>query len=263
MANHIKTVSLPAGKACPGARDCRARVEIVNGKRKVIDGPETEFRCFSASQEAQYPTVFAARAHNMEAVKGKTRAQIARIIQTSIDGKGPMKIGKGNAKLGESPDKRETFRWHVSGDFFTQAYFDAFIDVVRRNPERKFYAYTKSLHFWVKRLALEKTPKAWRPKNVSGIPGVPNLVLTASVGGKFDHLIDEYSLRSARVVYSECEASALGLEIDHDDSHAMNPGPSFALLIHGTQPPKSAASAALVQLKKAGNHGYSRDRVAV
>jgi hypothetical protein len=45
-----------------------------------------------------------------------------------------------------------------------------------------------------------------------------------------------------------------GLIIDDDDSHACDPtfNDSFALLIHGTQPPKSRASEMLQILKKKG-----------
>ena len=50
-------------------------------------------------------------------------------------------------------------------------------------------------------------------------------------------MITTYNLKEAIVVYSEQEAYDLGLEIDHDDTHAIkNDGKSFALLIHGTQP---------------------------
>ena len=106
----------------------------------------------------------------------------------------------------------------------------------------RFYAYTKSLPFWVKRL--------------DALP--PNFLLTASRGGKADCLIDEHGFREARVVFSEAEADALGLEIDHDDSHAALPGPSFALLIHGIQPAGSDAGKAVRALR--GKGSYSRQR---
>ena len=77
-----------------------------------------------------------------------------------------------------------------------------------------------------------------------------NLVLTASRGGKFDNLIDVAGWKEAVVVYSEEEAEQLGLEIDHDDTHAAFGKEDFALLIHGTQPKGSAASIALQKLKK-------------
>ena len=86
-----------------------------------------------------------------------------------------------------------------------------------------------------------------------------NLVLTASYGGSDDELIQEYGLRSAKVVFSESEANISGLEIDGDDSHAARPdlrNQDFALLIHGTQPKGSEAGKALSALK--GKGSYSR-----
>ena len=91
------------------------------------------------------------------------------------------------------------------------------------------------------------------------MPDLWNFVLTASYGGRDDHMIDQFNLRSAKVVFSEAEANSLGLDIDHDDSHAANPAwrdNSFALLVHGTQPAGSEAATALKELK--GKGSYSR-----
>jgi hypothetical protein len=84
-----------------------------------------------------------------------------------------------------------------------------------------------------------------------------NFILTASVGGKHDHLIENLGLRTAEVVFSEEEAKQKGLEIDHTDEHAAQPGGSFALLIHGTQPAGSEAGKAWYKIRKAKG-GYSR-----
>jgi hypothetical protein len=93
------------------------------------------------------------------------------------------------------------------------------------------------------------------------MPILDNFILTASYGGRGDHLISELGLRSTTVVYSEAEAEKLGLAIDHDDSHAARPSlrnQDFALLIHGTQPKGTAAAAALKALK--GKGSYSRKK---
>jgi hypothetical protein len=81
--------------------------------------------------------------------------------------------------------------------------------------------------------------------------------LTASRGGRLDHLIKPKRLREAIVVFSENEADRLNLDIDHDDSHAANPAikkQNFALLIHGIQPKGSKASQALSALKGKGSY---------
>jgi hypothetical protein len=64
------------------------------------------------------------------------------------------------------------------------------------------------------------------------------------------------NLKTAVVVFSEEEASAMGKEIDHDDSHAYSKGDSFALLLHGVQKKGTKASAALRILKNNKIGGY-------
>jgi len=231
MGGRVVTFSVLSGHTCPYAKDCMSKAVDVDGRRHIEDGPDTEFRCFSASQEAQYPGVYNSRLSNGDiiAVSAKSVAKAAFLLMVAI------------------PKKTTIVRIHVGGDFKTKAYFDAWLQVAKMRPEILFYAYTKSLPFWVSRLDV--------------LAKLPNLVLTASRGGHRDDLIDTYKLRETIVVYSESEADRLGLEIDHDDSHAANPATrneNFALLIHGSQPPGSDASKALQVLKKSGWSGYGK-----
>jgi hypothetical protein len=140
-----------------------------------------------------------------------------------------------------SQGKTAIVRIHVAGDFFSADYLGAWIDVAAARPDVLFYAYTKSLRHWI----------ALRAE----IPA--NLILTASYGGRDDALIARNDLRSARVVFSHQEADDMALPIDHDDSHAMaTEGESFALLLHGVQPPNTPASKALSALRTSGEFGY-------
>jgi hypothetical protein len=134
-----------------------------------------------------------------------------------------------NLILASLPDKAQIVRIHVSGDFFSEEYLLAWIDVATARPLIQFYAYTKSLRFLVSHL--------------SEVPS--NLSITASEGGRWDNLIQEHGLKSSRVVMSIEEASVLGLDIDHDDSHAAVGHASFALLIHGQQRKGSRAAEAM------------------
>ena len=225
----IYSLDLLSGYSCPFARECLSKVVEVDGKRRINDGPDTQFRCFSASQEAQYPNVYNARKHNYDLLRD------ADGIMEKYD------------LLSESmPKNLGICRIHVAGDFFNSDYFSAWIAIASENPDRLFYAYTKSLKYWV---AMEE----WIPHN---------LVLTASYGGRNDELIATKGLRSAIVVFSEKEAERLGAEIDHDDSHAARHSlrdQSFALLLHGTQPKGTEAATALKELK--GKGSYSRKKV--
>lgn len=194
---------LPAGHSCPFAHKCFAKADKLTGK--ITDGGAQEYRCYAASAENYLPSVRNKRWNNFELIRGaKTRESMAKLIETSL----PHAL---------------VYRVHSSGDFFSQDYFDAWMDVARAHPERIFYAYTKALPFWIMR--------------INSIP--KNFKLNASYGGRTDYLIREYKLKHVRVVNSVWEARKLGLALDHDDSHAWKADKSFALLIHGNGKPGS------------------------
>ena len=84
-----------------------------------------------------------------------------------------------------------------------------------------------------------------------------NFYITASKGGKFDHLLHHFD-RYSVVVADEQEAESLGLSVDHDDSHCFGDKP-FALLVHGTQPKGSKMGAAIRLRRSKGLHaGYNQ-----
>jgi hypothetical protein len=231
LGKKVYTLSTLAGIGCPGAKDCHSRaVETPEGLR-IQDGPHTLFRCFSASQEVLFPSVYKNRKNNREAILA-CENKVEKIVELF---------------LSSMPKKAGVIRYHVSGDWFTQNHFDAALRVAELKPEILFYCYTKSIPFWVKR------------KN--DIP--TNFVLTASLGGKYDGMAIENGLRTAKVVYSQEEADKIGLPVDHDDSYAANPyGGDFLLILHGVQKSGTEAGKAWNKIKSAGG-GYSRKKVGV
>jgi hypothetical protein len=221
----IYSFDLLAGHSCPFAKDCRSKaVELPNGKRKVVDGEQTIFRCYAASQEARLSNVYNVRKRNYDTMvqlcrdRNITADMIADVICDHLPFCGLVRI-------------------HSSGDFFNWKYFSAWVIVACRNPNIRFYFYTKAWKYVIK----WKSIYGELPANVSAV---------ASRGGTCDSLIND-STPEAVVVYSKEEAKRLGLEIDSDDSHAAIGGQKFALLIHGTQPKGSEAQRALVALKGA------------
>ncbi len=242
----IDHLSLPAGWSCPGAHECLARaVETADGWR-IEDGPDARLRCYAASEDARYPSVRQSRWHNFNllrkvADRHTTTQDQAEAMAALILASLPVRPRAFDLAVGGRPYK-SIVRLHVAGDFFSQAYTDAWCLVCCRRPDMLAYAYTKSLLFWVRRL--------------DSLPA--NLVLTASEGGRYDHLIARHGLRTARVVFSEAEAEEVGLPIDTDDSLAMRRGPNFALLLHGPQPKGSSAAKAVVALRASGSHGHGR-----
>jgi hypothetical protein len=217
----VYSFSLLSAHTCPGAKDCQSfAIETPQGVR-IRDGKHTKFRCFSASQEVLFPNVYKSRKENMNILPlaAQSIKQAAEIIVDNI------------------PKKAGIIRIHVGGDFKTLAYFDTWNTVARMMPDINFYAYTKSIPFWVKRLGL--------------IPN--NLILTASIGGKYDDVAIQNGLRTA-TVYETIDDVPPGIEHDEDDSHAALPelrDISFGLLLHGTQKGRKA------------KHGYSKNRKKV
>ena len=192
----------------------------------ITDGEGQLYRCYAASDEAKSPQVRAARHWNFELLRRETEYEMFRRIQASL------------------PKKAKIIRIHVSGDFFNQKYFNAWARIARLNPDRLFYAYTKSLKYWT-------------DYNPYLVP--KNLKLTASWDHSNHQLIKQHKLKFARVVFSEEEAAKLGLEIDHDDSHAYEGDKSFALLLHGTQPKGTMAAKAKNKLVTSGvKHSYGK-----
>lgn len=223
LGKRIYTFSLPSGFSCPFAKDCLAKVNRVTGK--LTDGPDTQFRCFSASQEALFPNVRKSRWENFEKVLSAIKNNsLVELILNSI------------------PKKATVIRVHVAGDFFNQIYFNAWMEVAKKRSDIIFYAYTKSIGYWVNQL--------------NNIPS--NFKLNASYGGKQDSLIEQYNLKSVKVVYSVEQAG--DMIIDHDDTSAFMQDQSFCLLLHGVQPKGSEASKALSVLKKQGIHGYGKQK---
>ena len=185
--------SLPSGTTCPGAEKCLAIADRHTGR--VWNGPKQEFRCYSAVYE-RYPSVRNRLWCNFDAIKGKTPHQVCSILERA------------------KPRKMKRCRIHTAGDFFSQTYFDAWLLFVEANPDIHFWAFTKSLPFWVARLG--QIPK--------------NLNLQASCGGRHDHMITIHNLKFAKVVWSEDTAQRLGLVIDTDDYLAAYGSKPFALL---------------------------------
>lgn len=219
----VFSFDLLSGHTCPGAKDCFTKVvyDWVTDTYHLFDGPDQEFRCYAASQENQYPGVYNKRLENWIKMSELTSPNaMAAAIEVAM------------------PNHAATIRIHSGGDFFSMSYFQAWILVAKRNPLKRFYAYTKFLPAWVKFIGI--------------IPA--NLILTASRGGHYDHLIDQHGLREAKVIYHESEAG--DLSIDSDDSIAADPdrrNEDFCLLIHGQgqkNSPQALIHAALTRAKR-------------
>src|SRR5579872_3308887 len=123
----IATFSLPAGWFCPFAKDCKSKSSRKDGT--IQDGPHTQFRCYAATNEARARSVRDARWHNAKLLKGKSKKEMTELLLASIS----QYVGY--------------LRMHVSGDFFSQAYFDAWLEFARQRPRTLCYGCTKAVAY--------------------------------------------------------------------------------------------------------------------
>lgn len=127
LGDNIYTFSLPAGYTCPGASLCQAFAN--KGTGRITDGKDMQFRCFAASQEALRTNVRQSRWRNFDLLKGLSMSAMFELINSSL------------------PADAEIVRIHVSGDYFSSDYLNAWLFVARMHPDVLFYSYTKSVHF--------------------------------------------------------------------------------------------------------------------
>lgn len=235
LSNRTLHFGLPTGWTCSKwAKECLSFSDRTTGC--ITDAKTCSFRCWSASQEAYSPSVRKKRWENYDRLKDLSFDDMAYVISFNL-------MREASAYY-EQHEQLPIVRINVSGEFFSEDYFLAWLSVVKcmSNSVELFYAYTKALPLWI--------------KHKKDIP--TKLKLRASYGGKYDQLIKQHNLPSAKVLF-DTESS---IPIDHDDTLSRDPDNyhEVGLLLHGTQPKQSDASKAVQKLKSKGFSGYSSNR---
>lgn len=216
LSKDIATFSLPCGWSCPFAKACKTKV----GRNGRLLEKGHEIRCYAATQELLFKYTRQARWSNFDRLRrAKTVKGMADLIHGSLPNKPIIRVG-------------------AAGDFFSQSYFDAWIDVAKRNPEKIFYAYTKSIVYWLRRM--DDVPSNFR--------------LLASKGGKDDALIEKHGLRHAKVIFDLSETG--DYKLSHDDRDAYEGKENLAFTVHGQQPANTPASRAWAKFQNTEHGGY-------
>ena len=112
--------------------------------------------------------------------------------------------------------KNKIIRVHDSGDFFSQKYMDAWFFLARSFPDKKFYAYTKSLH-----LDQSKCPE--------------NFQIVQSVGGLLDAEINPEESHS-RIFSTHYQRKKAGyVDGNINDKPAIDGVIRIGLVYHGNK----------------------------
>jgi hypothetical protein len=107
-------------------------------------------------------------------------------------------------------------RIHDSGDFYSIAYLKKWLTIANDNKEVIFYAYTKSIKFFINGLKLPK-----------------NLKIIFSEGSKTDNLINTAKDRHARIFKSKELLNASGyIDASNNDLKAITDNKKVGLVYH-------------------------------
>jgi len=107
-------------------------------------------------------------------------------------------------------------RIHDSGDFYSPEYLQKWVDIATQNKDVIFYAYTKSIKFFINGLKLPK-----------------NLKIIFSEGSKTDNLINTAKDRHARIFKSKELLEAAGyVNASDNDLKAITDNKKVGLVYH-------------------------------
>lgn len=107
-------------------------------------------------------------------------------------------------------------RIHDSGDFYSPEYLQKWINIATQNKDVIFYAYTKSIKFFVDGLTLPK-----------------NMKIIFSEGSKTDNLINVNKDRHARIFKTVEELNASGyINASNNDLKAITDNKKVGLVYH-------------------------------
>ena len=154
--------------------------------------------CYARQGRYMMPQVAATREFNLAVARGPKQEFIRQVCEDLSH------IGN------------RIVRIHDSGDFFSQSYLNAWFHVAEQFPEKKFYAYTKSLHL-----------------DSSQCPD--NFQIVQSVGGLMDAAINPEESHS-RIFASHSDRRVAGyVDGNKNDQPAIDGVTRIGLVYHGTR----------------------------
>ena len=106
-------------------------------------------------------------------------------------------------------------RIHDSGDFYSREYLCKWIKICEALPHVQFYAYSKAIPLFID----ERLPD--------------NMTIIYSLGGKFDHMIDQNNDRYAKIFKNEEDLKKAGyVNASKNDLNAIGKNKNIGLIFH-------------------------------
>jgi hypothetical protein len=125
--NQVISFDLPAGWTCQKANICKTFTARDTGRVKQVG----RIKCYASKAECYAPNTRVMRWHNFDSILPykNDKNKIVNLLTESL------------------PIQAKIVRIHSSGDFFSRAYFQAWVEFSSMNPDVIFYGYTKHLNY--------------------------------------------------------------------------------------------------------------------
>lgn len=110
-----------------------------NKLKKLVDGEEVDSKnslCYMDKFVRVRPSVRKALVHNTELLRPMNKAELIKLLSEAVDE---------FLRLNDGLDP--FFRLHYSGDFYSDTYAEAWVEVVNKYPDVTFWAYTRSFKY--------------------------------------------------------------------------------------------------------------------
>lgn len=182
----IANISLEGKKTCPFAKGCLG----------------ADYKCYAQKGAYSWPSVKNAYNKRYELTR---RGDFVAIMNGSIKKK-----------------KVDVLRLHDSGDFYSPAYLDKWVQIAKDNQDVIFYAYTKSIPFF--KPSKKSSTTFLLPKN---------LIVIFSEGSSRDDLINTDQDRHSRIFNNIDDLLAAGYaDASNNDLNAITDNKKVGLVLH-------------------------------
>ena len=202
--DNVYYFDLPSGHSCPFANTCKAKADRYTGK--MTYGKNATIICYASSGESY-----------KKALRDKLWRNYDKLMYLKTTE--AMFLELDNGFRDSVSMNVDCVRIHTGGDFFNERYFLAWVEMAKKYSDVFFYAYTKSIPYWV--------------NNIDKVPD--NMRLTASYGGTMDKLIKQYDLNNVTVYKTIQDIDNEYLPIDYTETNPINGVKEFGLIVHGRQ----------------------------
>lgn len=196
----VASADMVCGYTCHFANKCKAFANPVT--HKMVRGEHNEYDCYGAILECAFTSTRELHWNNYDTIrKCKTSGEMTDILLDAI------------------PAYLKVLRIHSFGDFFSDTYFKAWLNVTEKLKNISFFAYTKVLPYL----------KVAKPSNFAMVYSYGGILDNELTNEPTAYVVNSLNASKELKIPASCQKHPA------DDYDFIKAGKSFALILHGSQ----------------------------